>query len=136
MTEQKITHEMLYSFRKDFEIAVKQLNDKYGLCIELGRISFCEDSFTGKISARLASVSPYKDYEVAFRSMRDLYDIPEDALGNAYSMSGRAYKFVGFDQRARSRLCVYEGEDGKIYKSPVETLKRCIEAQRSASSVQ
>ena len=43
---------MLLNFRKDFAEAVKTLEAKYGIVIELGNIKFGYDHFEGKITAK------------------------------------------------------------------------------------
>ena len=47
-----IDKEMLRNFRKDFAEAVKDLEQQYGLVIELGKITYDVDSFEGKITAK------------------------------------------------------------------------------------
>jgi len=49
--ENKFTHSTVQQFRKDFQDTVAELEKKYGVTINLGRITYDSTSVRGKITA-------------------------------------------------------------------------------------
>jgi len=121
MTE-RITVEMLKNFREDFKDTVKDLEEKYGIVITLGNISYSESNFHGKIECRLESVSANKKLEDTFKALYKFYGLDEDMLGKTFNACGKTLKFVGLDRKKRNYPCICEG-NGKSYKLSVEQLK-------------
>lgn len=119
---ERITVEMLKNFREDFKDTVKDLEEKYGIVITLGNISYSESNFHGKIECRLESVSANKKLEDTFKALYKLYGLDEDMLGKTFSACGKTLKFVGLDSKKRNYPCICEG-NGKSYKLSVEQLK-------------
>lgn len=122
MTEQ-INIEFLKNFRQDFKDAVKELEEKHGIVIHLGNISYNTNSFTSKIEVRLDSVSPNQKYIDTFKLLYKMYGLDEDMLNKSFMANGTSLKFVGLDSKKRNYPCICEGNNGKSYKLSVEQLK-------------
>jgi hypothetical protein len=122
MTEQ-ITIEVLKNFRTDFAEAVKDLEEKYGVNISIGNISYTETSFHSKLEVTLDSVSPFKKYEDTFNILHQLYGLDKSTLGTTFKSNGITMKFVGLDSKKRNYPCICTGSNGKRYKMSTEQLK-------------
>jgi hypothetical protein len=121
MVEQ-INIEFLKNFREDFKDAVKELEEKHGIVIHLGNISYKNSQFTSKLEVRLDSVSPNQKYIDTFKLLYKMYGLDEDMLGKTFNACGKTLKFVGLDSKKRNYPCICEG-NGKSYKLSVEQLK-------------
>jgi hypothetical protein len=121
MVEQ-INIEFLKNFREDFKDAVKELEEKHGIVIHLGNISYNNSQFTSKLEVRLDSVSPNQKYIDTFKLLYKMYGLDEDMLGKTFNACGKTLKFVGLDSKKRNYPCICEG-NGKSYKLSVEQLK-------------
>jgi len=122
MTEQ-ISIEFLKNFRTEFKDAVKELEEKHGIVIHLGNISYDSSHFTGKIEVRLDSVSPNQKYIDTFKLLYKMYGLDEDSLNKSFKSNGQTLKFVGIDSKKRQYPCICQTESGKSYKLSVEQLK-------------
>lgn len=94
--------ELLTNFRKDFKLAMKELEKKYGFDIELGNITYAHDekSFTGKIEA--VKVEEGKTREQAdFEKNAHLYGFKPEDYKKEYIVKGVTYQLIGFNRKAR-----------------------------------
>ena len=114
--------EFLNNFRTEFKDAVKELEEKHGIVINLGNISYSGANFTSKLEVRLDSVNPNQKYIDIFKLWHKLYGLKEDMLNKSFRVNGKTLKFVGLDNKKRSYPCICEG-NGKSYKLSVEQLK-------------
>ena len=53
----KITKETCQQFREDFNTAMKNLEKKYGIQVQLGNMSYSDTNFTGKFEAKSIDAS-------------------------------------------------------------------------------
>ena len=114
--------QFLKNFRTEFKDAVKELEEKHGIVINLGNISYSGSDFTGKLEVRLDSVDPNQKYIDTFKRCYKLYGLEEDMLNKSFRTNGKTLKFVGLDRKKRNYPCICEG-NGKSYKLSVEQLK-------------
>ena len=114
--------EFLKNFRTEFKDAVKELEEKHGIVINLGNIRYSGSDFTCKLEVRLDSVNPNQEYIDTFKLWHKLYGLKEDMLNKSFRANGKTLKFVGLDSKKRSYPCICEG-NGKSYKLSVEQLK-------------
>ena len=91
-TEMKINAETLDQFRADFNKAMKELEEKYDLTINLGMISYWEDRFTAPLEANAG-----RDPELIARAAFDRNVWKLEAYGIREGMYMRI--FVGKDKR-------------------------------------
>lgn len=90
----EITNETLYAFRDDFEKAMLPLQEKYGVTISMGRITYGDERFSAKIT-----VTNGLDPEVVAR--------------NSFDAEVWRYEHLGLQKGMYNR--VFEAEDGKLY---------------------
>jgi len=122
MTEQ-ISIEFLKNFRAEFKDAVKELEEKHGIVINLGSISYDSSHFTSKLEVRLDSISPNQKYIDTFNLLHKMYGLDEDMLNKSFMANGTTLKFVGLDSKKRNYPCICEGSNGKSYKMSTDQLK-------------
>lgn len=113
-----ITKPMLKEFRKDFQEAVKQVEDKYGLEITLANITFDENYFSGRIKAQVngAETPQEKDYKV----METLRGLPP--LGTKIDINGKEFEISGYNYRARKNKILIKNNQGKTYVTSIQTI--------------
>ena len=114
--------QFLKNFRTEFKDAVKELEEKHGIVINLGNISYSSSDFTGKLEVRLDSVNPNQKYINTFKIWHKLYGLEEDMLNKSFRTNGKTLKFVGLDSKRTKYPCICEG-NGQSYKLSVEQLK-------------
>jgi len=117
-----ITKEFLKSFREDFAEVVKELEDKYGLVIHLGSISYGFDNFTGKIECQMGANQEEVEKKNFERDCRLVNLIPSD-FNRIVTVQGKEYQIVGIDLGKRKYpIKVKEVSTGKSYKCTREWL--------------
>ena len=94
--------EFLKNFRTEFKDTVKELEEKHGIVINLGNISYSGSNFTGKLEVRLDSVNPNQKYIDTFKALYKLYGLEEDMLNKSFRTNGKTLKFVGLDSKKRN----------------------------------
>ena len=100
----EINDKNLYAFRDDFENAMLSLQEKYGVTISLGRITYGDERFSAKIT-----VVNGRDPEVVARNRFDAVVWKYAHLGLRPGMynrifratDGKLYAIQGFNLRAR-----------------------------------
>ena len=120
----QINREMLQQFRVDFKEAVKDLEKKYGLVLELGRISFGNDNFSGKLEAR-AGTDIIDANATEFNRYCSWYNLkPKDFMSTVRGGDGRMYQITGLARNSRKYpIRVKDVITGKTYKAAREWLK-------------
>ena len=98
-------------FRSDFEIAMKHLKEKYGVEIELGRISYDNDSFTSKLSV---DNKPEGGISVAQKNWEDnapRYGFSKDDFGKSFIEGGKSYTITGWNSRSNKYKILMKSGD-------------------------
>lgn len=106
-------------FRQDFQDAVKDLEEKHGISIDLGNIAFNDDSFRSKIEVTNVDPSGNKVDQGAidFEKYANRYGLTADHLNKEFSFDGTRYILVGLKPRNRKYpFIVKRVSDGAAYK--------------------
>jgi|WetSurSiteA1Bulk_404760.scaffolds.fasta_scaffold00214_17 hypothetical protein len=116
-----ITRNELKIFRKDFESAVESLENKYGVKIELGAISYGEDSFHGKMTCTKVNANGEKKVDTKFFELyKSVYGLKAN-IGDSYTdYKGVTYVIYDVDPKKPKYPVLLRGSDGKTYKSTVD----------------
>lgn len=107
-----ITPQLLSDFRKDFDALKKNLESKYGIVIDMGRITYESDRFHAKLEAQeFDPACPYssKDAQHAYRRAmdKDKVGLPYNHgfdlnwIGKKFDYRGKQYEVVGSGRRNR-----------------------------------
>ena len=111
----------LDAFRKDFENAVQELQDKYDVTIRLGKITYTDESFTAKLT-----VNNGRDPDDIGSAEFDENVWKYEHLGLTKGMyrrvflgkDGRQYALLGFNTRAKKYpLIIKDIEDGSVIRA-------------------
>ncbi len=120
-----IDKKMLNDFRADFAEAMKALEQKYGLVIELKTIHFSYDSFDGKLEAKEGASKEdvfKKEFE---RDCVAVGLVPED-YGQIFTQQSKQYKIVGIDLAKRKYPIIIEDINGKRMRCTVDFVRKAM----------
>lgn len=114
-------------FRKDFAEAVKELEKKYGVKLELHSISYSDIEFHTKLTATKVGENGEKQVDTsAFSWMKELLGFKGN-LGDSYTdRKGITYTVYNLDPKKPKYAVLLRGSDGKEYKAPVDYANRML----------
>ena len=94
-----IRKEMLDNFRKDFEEAIRDLESKYDLKLELGGITYDElnQNFTATLKAR----DNRGGEQATFNRYCSWYGLTPEDYKRRFTDRRHVYEIVGFDTRSK-----------------------------------
>jgi len=121
------TREKLRSFRKDFDDAVKHLERKYEMKLDVGNISFTAESFTVRITGSKANefgekiVDPDK-----FRRSANLVGYKGE-LGFTYYINSTTYTVIDIDLKKPRNCMILKCNNGSTYKASAATVNRYVD---------
>ena len=128
----QVTKELLDAFEKDFMKAMGPLQEKYGVSVSLGRITYEEERFSARLTVNMAS-----DPEDVARANFDAEAWKFEDIGIQPGMyrriyrgaDGREYAILELTPRARKypirSVCV---QDGKFYRSGRKFIREWTDA--------
>ena len=107
------------SARKEIQQKLDELK-ALGLEIDLGNIRFGNDSFTSKITVKVAGAECQyaKDYRSSF-----LFKKFGDVVGKECKLGTDTFTFVGINRRARKNNAIIENSQGKRFACSLDFLK-------------
>ena len=119
-----IDKKMLQEFRNDFADAVKTLEQKYGIVIELGQISYTATSFDGKIKCR-EGASKDDANAADFRHYCKMYGLDEDDYDRRFTYGGDEYVIVGIRPSKRKYpIACTQLKSGQTYGFTAATVRQ------------
>jgi len=121
-----IDRTMLQNFRQDFADAVKGLEQKYGVIIELGSITYSSISFKGKLEVHEgASKDDVNAQE--FKKYCRRYGLSEDDYDRRFTYKGEDYIIIGIKPSKRTYPIVCQHAlNGQSYGFTPDTVKGCL----------
>lgn len=121
----QINNETLKAFRNDFMEAVKILEEKYGVKIGMGGITYSNDSFHFKVNAQNMSsiLSPKEQFET-FVPVLAYLGITNEMFEETFEgLNHKQYILVALKPSARKNCCIVKRiENGKQYCCPPDFL--------------
>lgn len=121
----KITNQNLNAFRRSFEIAMKALEEKYDVNIEMGNIRYSADSFRSKIEVT-NKVAGKSAEEVEFGKWCGMFGLKESDLGRQFTSNGRVFTLTGIKPSRRKYPISGVGQRGGRYKFTESVVKNLI----------
>lgn len=124
-----ITKTSLKEFRVDFKDAVKELEQKFGVVVDLGSINFTLDGFRGKITVvNNTTGSTEKSsreviQEMDFKTNASQMGFEASDLGRKFLCQGKTYTIVGSKMRSYKYPILGKGNDGKVFKFRSQLVK-------------
>ena len=120
-----INKQMLNDFRADFTEAMKALEQKYGLIIELKTIHFGYDSFDGKLEAKEGASKEDVSKREFEKNCSAVGLLPED-YGQIFTQQGKLYKIIGIDLAKRKYPIIIEDINGKRMRCTVDFVRNAM----------
>lgn len=122
-----ITKETCRNFRNDFNNTIKELEEKYKISIELGKISYDDAKFTAKITANVIGEEANEKEREEFEQYAKLYGFNPEDYGKEVVIQGKHFRFVGLNHRCPKNICkMAEISTGTGYKCPDTTMKNAL----------
>lgn len=121
----QINNETLRAFRSALMDTVKPLEEKYGVKIEMGNITYSSDSFHFKVNAQNTSsiLSPKEQFET-FVPVLSYLGITYEMFEQVFEgLDHKQYILVALKPSARKNCCIVKRiENGKQYICPPDFL--------------
>lgn len=117
----------LNNFRADFEEAMKGLEEKYGVDIDLGNIRYDDDSFRSKIEVANKGVTENREKEqyLEFVKYNPNYGLTAEMWGKeVVGADGGKYVIVGVNPKARKNILVIEAKGERYSCRPAFIVKK------------
>lgn len=120
----EINSKSLKIFRKDFKDAIKGLEEKYGIEITLGNISFCHDRFHSKMECTSITAIKSPEEEFAANCIYTFGLIKPDMYSQEFkAKNGKTYRLTGIRPNAPKNFCIItDVRTGKEFVSPPDFL--------------
>lgn len=116
MIIQKFNKQNLPSVRTDISKALKDVEEKFGINISLGNISFGSDEFTVKMTVGIGKPGEgLSKMEKDFIDNKDYFGIRFD-LNYSFTSQGKTYKVVGLAPRSNKYPVLAQNSKGNVYK--------------------
>lgn len=121
-----IDRQTVENFHEDFNKAMEALEQKYGLVIELGRITYTATSFTAKLEAKEGD-SKDEVNEQDFKKYCHMYGLSYDDYDRRFTFQGHEYIIVGIrPSKRRYPICCTRVDNGTTYGFTAEGVKRAL----------
>lgn len=111
-----------------FENTVKDLEEHYGVKLELGNINFKDTQFTTKLTVTNVGDATTSLEEIKFGTLCSKYGFTKSDFNKTVMVSGKKYKLVGFKPRATKYPCIVENTKGR-YKMGTYMVKNGMKSK-------
>jgi hypothetical protein len=121
-----IDRQTLENFRQDFNEAMKDLEQKYGFVIELGRITYTPTSFTGKLEVHEGE-SKDDVNEQEFKKYCYMFGLDEQDYDRRFTFQGKDYIVTGIRPSKRKYpICCQEVQSGTTCGFTSECVRKAL----------
>lgn len=112
-------------FRNDVKQALTGIEEKYGISLSLGGITYSDIQFTMKINATVLAKGKSKD-QMVFEEYCNLYGFKPEDFGKTFSLNNKTFKLISINPKARKYSIIGINEKGDRYKFDLDTVKNNI----------
>jgi hypothetical protein len=114
----------LNNFRNDFAKAMEELEKKYGVKVEMGRISYNEHEFSTKLNVTNATNDEELEKTKFMNAIAPFanYGLYADDYKKEFKIQGKTYQLIGVKPRARKNPLIIKDKEGKTYCCAPEAL--------------
>ena len=119
----------LQEFRKDFQEHVKGLEEKYGVTIQMGNITYGETDFHFKteVKNKVSSEEAERQQKDDFDRYCRLYGFDSSDYRKQFQYGNSTYEFIGFEPKKRKYPCLCKEVTGeKMLVFTVESLSELL----------
>lgn len=113
-------------FKKDVDVALKEVAEKHGVSIDCGSITYSQFDFTMqlKVSKNDGNTDGKR---MLFERDCVFYGFKKEDYEREFTSNGKRFKLVGFNTRSPKNCCsIYCITDGKQYKCSAEMVQRAL----------
>lgn len=129
-----INKDTLKQFRRDFNNVVQELENDYGIKIELNKISYSENSFTGNIEV-VNKIAGKSADQVKFEECCYRYHLKPTDYGSKFTYNHKDFILVGINTKAREYPIIGMGENGTRYKFPLRAVRELLDTHCKVSNL-
>lgn len=125
----QITKQSLSQFRADLKEAVAELERKYGVTIEPGKISYTDESFDIKVTVTNegGKERQYNEYiKLHLAYGQEIYKELEGKFGSFVTINNRTYEIIGIDPKSKYDILVKDLTTEKVFGFTVTAVARAI----------
>ena len=116
------------ALREDINEALKEVEEKHGISLKAGNISYGDLEFTIKLNGVNTSSREDGEKEIFARKCRYYGLTPED-FGKEFMMGGKKYTIAGINTKARTNTIIIKQEsNGKKYVMDHVTVRTLLQA--------
>lgn len=103
----------LNKFRTSFNSAVAELAKEFDVKIDLGKITYSDDSFTAKVSVANTDAEPQEVKD--FKQYANLVGLEPEDLGKTFKSNGKVFTITGLNL-GRRKYPISATSEGRSYK--------------------
>lgn len=124
MKLEKFEKSSLEELRKEINPKLKEIGEKFGISLRLGRISYDAYSFTGKIEAKIliSREETEKIERGEFESLAVFYGLKKEDYGRTFSQNGKIFKIVAIKTRNRKYPIIARNGE-RTYKFDIRSVQ-------------
>lgn len=124
MKYERFTHTNLKNVRKEIDEKLAELK-ALGLNIQIGTISYNDNSFTTKLTCTVDSAGDM--YAAEYNRKCSFYGMPNGIVGTTFAQGTKTYKFRGFKPNARTKIAIYEDVyTNALFVTSIDQLKKYL----------
>jgi len=110
-----ITKNTLEAFRKDFKATVKELENQYGIEIDLGSISYDSNEFTAKLEVSNRPTNGLSKEQNYFNQECHYYGLDKSDFKKKVKLDGKEYIIEGINPRGKKyKIILMDVSKGKL----------------------
>ena len=112
-------------FRKDVKEALVGVEEKYGISLSLGKITYTDIQFSTKINATVLAKGKSKD-QMVFEKYCDFYGLKPGDFGKTFSLNAKTFKLLSINPKAKKYPIIGVDKQGAKYKFDLDAVKNNI----------
>jgi hypothetical protein len=117
-------------FREDCNAALKSVAEKYNLSINVGHISYSDDTFSAKMECQKTDAGDIGLKE--FKRYCQLFGFQKEDYNREFTMDGRRFKLVGFNLKSPKNCCqIVDTKTGKQYRTTDKAVQLAFEKKET-----
>lgn len=114
------------AFRADFQEAVKSVEEKHGVKIDIGGIRYRAYDFTTTMTVTKSDSGVDGKKEI-FEQQCVSYGFSKDDYEREFTLDKKRFKLIGFNPKSPKNCCsIHCITDGNTYKCSAETVRRAF----------
>ena len=108
--------------QRDIRAALKSVEEKHGITIGFGRITWDQGQYTTKMSVAVGDAEQAAKAE--FEKYCFKFNVSKEAFGTTFMANGEQYTICGIKPKAKTMPILAKNPAGKIYKFSADFLDK------------